>query len=175
MKYTASEIHAIAEVQTTFHWDTTFSGPPFAAAEALRMRCTTADLPKPEHEKIDVVAHGYTFPGPGIVKRNGVITLQFIESVTADIVEEMMKWHSQIYSWTDDDIEGVQEVAHAQLFGDVKMELLDKQDQAKQEYNLHKVIVTELDVGGKFEDGASPNYFMPVMTLEYAWFNWKKV
>ena len=174
MKYSADQLHKIAEVQTVFHWDVSFSGPPFTAAEEFRMRATTLDLPKPVHSKIDVVTHGYTFPGPGIVQRNGSITLTFFESVTADIVNNMMAWHSQIYSWTPSDVTGIQEVGHAALFGEVTMTLLDKQDAPKQIYDIHRCIITDLDPGGQLSDGASPDYFKPVLTLEYAWFNWKK-
>jgi len=175
MKYTADQLHKIAEVQTKFHWDVTFSGAPFANAEGLRMRAKTMGLPKSTHAKIDVVAHGYTFPGPGIVQRNGNITLTFFESVTADIVETMMKWHNDIYNWTQNDVTGIQGVAHAALFGEITMTLLDKQDKPKQIYELHRCIMTDMDQGGDLEAGDSPAAFEPVMTIEYAWFNWKKV
>lgn len=177
MKYSVAGLHGIGEVQTKFHWQVEFITSNNAYFQAydniLQARCVTTDLPKSTHEKIDVVAHGYTFPGPGIVKRNGTITMKFFENVDANVARFMYQWHDDIYNWNSDDVIGKQQVAHHDLFGDVKMQLWNKQEtEVTQTYYLHKCIITELDVGGTLEDGNSPAYFEPVLTLEYAWFNW---
>jgi len=173
MLYSADTLHKLAEVQTTFHWKATFSGSPFTDGEALAKRVTTSALPAGVHKKIDVNVHGYTFPGPGVVDRNGSITITFFESVTADVVKQAQKWLADIYAADGSDVTGVQRVGHQAVFGEIKLDLMDKQDAVKQTYELHRCILSAFDAGGSLEDGSSPNFFKPTMTVDYAWFNWK--
>lgn len=175
MKFAVSELHAIGEVQTTFHWDVTFSESPFSAAEALKIRMTSGDLPAGTHTPVNLVTHGYAFPGPGYIDRSATVTLTFFESVTADIIEQINKWYSQIYGCDTSDVNGRQEVAHDQIFGHVKMELLNKQDEVKQTYELYKVILVDaIGIGGTLSDGADAEYFKPTLTLKCAWYTWTK-
>lgn len=173
MLYSADTLHKLAEVQTTFHWKATFSGAPFPNGDGFSKRMTSSTLPQGQHKKIDVAVHGYVFPGPGIIDRAGSVTLNFFESVTADIVKDMIKWQADIYAADGSDVTGVQRVGHQSVFGEVKLELMDKQDAVKQTYELHRCILSSFDAGGSLEDGSSPNYFKPVLTIDYAWFNWK--
>lgn len=176
MIYSADELHKVSEVQSTFHWDAEFSGPMFSAnEEKLRKRVTTIDLPKGVHSGIDVNTHGYTFPGPGRVNRNGELTLTFNESVGAEVVKFMHDQHAKIWSWSENDEKGVQTVDHFDLFGSIKLKLMNKRDQAKQEYTLFRCIIGDIDQGGQLTDGSSPDYFKPVLNIRYGWFTHKTV
>lgn len=173
MKYNVSKLHGIAEVQTKFHWNATFTGAMAGFGEKLEMRMVSSSIPKPVHEKIEVNAHGYKFPGPGIVRKNGSIELKAFETVGAEVTQPLFEWYSKIYNSVDKDMQGKQTVAYGDLFGTVTLELLNKQEnKTTQTYTLQKVIITEFDPGGELDTGDQVGYFEPVLTLEYAWFNW---
>lgn len=178
MRYTAQELHSISEVQTNFNWIVDFSGAPFASLDTpLKMRMTSADLPKANHNHIDVLTHGFEFPTPGIVKKNGTITLTAFETVGQEIAQPVMEWYSNIYSSQESDMGGKQKVAHQQLFGTVTMALQNKQEsQITATYKLHKCILTEeFDPGAGLGAGPDgPDYFKPVLNISYAWFNYGK-
>lgn len=175
MKFKATEMHAIAEVQTTIHWQVTFTGGPFTDGEALQKRMTSSDIPTGEHTPIDVVTHGYKFPGPGVVNRSGEWSGTFFESVTADIVDMMQRSLSDIMEATSDDVTAVQLKGHQELFGTIKLELMDKQDTVKQTYTLNKCILKSIDPGGELADGAdSADYYKPKVTIAYGWYNHEK-
>lgn len=174
MRFNASKLHSIAEVQTTFHWIADFSGSPFGAlAEPLQLRMTSSTLPKAEHKLLDVKTHGFTFPEPGIIKRNGEITLKAFETVGGEIVKPLMEWYSNIYGTESGDVTGKQKVAHDALFGTVTLSLQNKQEnKTTQTYTLAKCILKEFNPGGELQDGAEDtDYFKPEIILAYAWFN----
>lgn len=175
MRYSATKLAALTEVQTTFHWEVIFTGPPFSAlAEPLAMRMTSADLPKAVHNGLEVKAHGHKFPGPGSVDRSGEITLTAFESVGAEIIKPVREWYSNIWGTESGDVSGIQKVAHEQLFGTVTINLLNKQEnKVTQTYTLERAILGDFDQGGALQDGQDEiDYFKPVITLRFAWFNW---
>lgn len=175
MQYPVTKMHDTAVLQTTVFWKATFSGPPFEDAEAFSLRVTTIDVPKPTMNNIDAVVHGYTFKHPGTINYSGTITVTAFESVGAEIVSAIRAWQSKIYSAKSGDVTGVQEVEHPELFGELKLELQDNLDRTKQTYTLHKIFLDDFDPGGQLSDGAtSADYFKPVMTLSFAWFDHEK-
>lgn len=176
MIYSADELHKVSEVQTMFHWDAEFSGPMFAGfEERLRKRVTTMDLPKGMHSGFEVNTHGYTFPSPGRVNRNGELTLAFNESVTADVIEHLHRCQNNIWSSTDNDVTGIQQVDHFDLFGTITMRLKDKRDQDTQIYTLYRCLIGDVDQGGQLTDGSGPDYFKPIMNIRYSWFSHRVV
>jgi hypothetical protein len=62
------------------------------------------------------------------------------------------------------------------MFEDIEenVDVMNKKDEDKQIYTLQRCIITDLDPGGTPSDGNSPDYFKPVLSIEYAWFNWRK-
>lgn len=177
MRYTAREMHGITEVQTTFHWIVDFSGPPFSALDIpLKMRMTTGQLPQFNHQGLNVATHGYEFPEPGIVKKNGEIQLIAFETVGQEIATAMHQWASNVYSSEDNNMGGKQLVQHDQLFGTVTMALQNKQESLiTATYTLQKCLVGAFDPGGQLTDGSTQtDYFKPAIMLRYGWFNFGK-
>lgn len=176
MKFKATEMHAISEVQTTIHWWVSFQGPPFSGQDqSLHKRCTTIDLPKGTHARIDLMTHGYQFPTPGRVNRNGDITITFFEPVDALVVQMMHDWQSDMWEHIDMTDEMGFQTSHPEVFGQVTMDLLNKSNTPTQQYILHHCIIADIDQGGQLSDGSSPDYFKPVLNLGYAWFNFKSL
>lgn len=174
MKYSAKKLHSITEVQTSFHWDVTFSGAPFLKyGEDMRMKMTTGTLPKPEAKNLDVTLHGFTFPQPGIVNRNGEIELTAVDMVDAKIALMAMEWYDNVYAAGDGDINGVQKVNHADLFGTVKMQLLNKkEDKVTRTYTLNFALISDFEPGFDLQDGAEEaEYAKPKLKLAYGWAN----
>lgn len=174
MRYSAQEMHAITEVQTTFHWIVDFSGPPFAALDTpLKMRMTSGTLPQFNHQGLNIPVHGYEFPEPGIIKKNGEIQLTAFETVGQEIAQALHQWASDVYSSDANNMSGRQRVAHSQLFGTATIALQNKQEsRITATYTLQKCLVGGFDPGGSLTDGASQtDYFRPVITLRYAWYN----
>lgn len=174
MRYTAQELHAITEVQTSFHWIADFSGPPFGALDTpLKMRMTSGQLPQFQHAGLNVGVHGYEFPEPGVIKKNGEITLTAFETVGHEIAQPIFQWASNVYSSEDSNMSGRQLVAHQQLFGTVTIGLQNKEEsRVTATYTLQKCIVGGFDPGAQLTDGGTvQDYFKPVITLRYAWFN----
>lgn len=174
MRYSAQELHAVAEVQTAFHWIVDFSGAPFGALDTpLKMRMTSGDLPKLTHAGLEVATHGYEFPEPGVIKKNGEITLTSFETVGMEIAQPIFQWASNIYSSETANMSGRQLVDHASLFGTVTIGLQDKMEsRITATYVLHKCLLGAFDPGASLIDGvSSQEYFKPVITLRYAWFN----
>lgn len=177
MRYRASELHK-DELQTNFHWIVDFSGAPFASLDTpLKMRMTSGDLPKANHQQIDLVTHGYPFPKPGIVVRSGTITLTAYETVDHSILAPVMEWYSNIYSAEEGDMSGKQKVPEDQLYGTITMAMQNAMEsEITATYKLHKCLLSEeLDWGATLEPGPDgPDYFKPVLSFSYAWFNFGK-
>lgn len=175
MKFNARKLHGATEAQTSFHWDVTFSGPPFATyGEELRMLMTSSSIPKGVQRNLEVNLHGFTFPQPGMVNRNGAIDLQAVGMVNGKIDQCMLEWQKNIYSVTEDgDISGVQLVDHPDLFGKVVMRLFNKREnKVTKMYTLNGVLLGDYDSGLGLQDGAeSMDYAKPAINLAYAWFS----
>lgn len=175
MRISAKKLHGVTEAQTSFHWDCQFSGAPFAAyAEELRMLMTASSLPKATHKNLEVNLHGFTFPQPGIVNRNGEIDLQAVGMVNGKIDECFLQWQKNIYSVTEDgDISGIQLVNHPDLFGKVTMRLYNKnENRVTRMYTLNHVLMANYESGLSLQDGAeSMDYAKPTFNLAYAWFS----
>lgn len=175
MRYSAAQLHARTEVQTDGHWRVDFTGTPFARfGELLSMMMTSSNLPTPEPQTMNVKLHGFEFPQPGTVKRNGSISLQAVEGVDCGIIRPVYEWFNSIYSAGESDVQGVQTVEHQALFGDVIMSLQNKrEDRVTQTYSLYRCIINGFEPGGELQDATDGvDYFKPRITLAYAWYNW---
>lgn len=175
MQYPVTKMHEAAILQTNVFWKATFSGSPFTDVEAFSIRVTSIDTPKAAMNNIDVVTHGYPFKHPGTINYSGTITLTFWESVGAEIISAIRAWKSKIYSAKSGDVTGVQEVEHAELFGEIKLELQDRMDRTKQTFTLYNVFLDDFDPGGNMADGAtSADYYKPVITVSFSHFDHEK-
>jgi len=175
MLYPASVLHPTAEVQSNVFWEVTFSGAPFRNAEDLKKRCTGGALPSPEHKALEVNAHGFKFYAPGIVEYSGELEINFYESVTAEIADNMQQWYQDCYQYGGGDVQGKRKVGYDACFGEIKIELQDNQDSTKQTYTLKKVLLKKFEPGAELAPNSEElGYFKPKMTVFFNWFDWSK-
>lgn len=172
-----TELFPACEVQTRFHWKAEFSGAPFnSLSQPLQLRVTTIALPKLKHDAITVKTHGYPVIGPGLIRRNGTITLTYFESVGAEVIEPIYQWAKRISNHMSGDMDGKQTVAYADLFGTITLSLQNKEEKkTTQTYTLQKcILVDEFDVGSLEAGADDVGYFENSITVGYSWYDWGK-
>lgn len=163
-----------SEVQTNFHWDAEFEIPGDVAGEKLKKRVTTIDIPSITHDKCDINIHGYTSSIPGIVRYNGEITITFFETVDWRVIKTFKTWLDMLYSvqrGSKGEIENVfgKRSSFDKCFGKVTLIPMDKSNSPKGKIKLNHCLITQLNHGAQLADGSSPDYFKPVITLDYAY------
>lgn len=167
MIYSADELHKLSEVQTNFHWDAEFTGPPFDKyVEPLKKRVISSTLPTYEHQIGSVTLCGQKIIVPGVVSYSGTITLTFFEGVKFEVYQMMSDWAKAVSNRTDDDVTG-EFKSFEDVWGTVKLVLQNKRDEKTREVTLHNCLLTSVDSGGMLDNGTSPDYLRPTLTLSY--------
>ena len=174
MHFSAGQLNTIKDLQTTYNWLVSFSGPTSAplASEDLHLRCQTSDLPKRTHELQNVELHGHTINRPGKVTQAGELNLQFIEDVDAVVAKAFRELEDK--TWTVDsvgDSKGNREDFGALQFT-MTMMLLDHKEQPTQTFTLHECQLKEFDAGGALN--SENDFFKPTAQIAYNYFTWKK-
>ena len=175
MRYHASELFQISELQTNSFWNIVFGeGPLKHYAQALEKRVTASELPKPELRNITVGVHGYEFEIPGTINYKAQITLTFVEPVDAKVSKAVDEWLRKIYRrGHQHNVKGVQTVKHYELFQNFNLIPYNREDIKTQVFHCHKAIINAWDMGGGLEDGNSPDVWKPTITFTVNWFNWE--
>ena len=162
-----TSFHPTNEVLQTGRWSASCTGGGLVGELKFDILVTESDLPKPTHEILTVQTHGYEFPTPGIIKRNGTITMTFLETTKVEILKAFEKYYKDVYDHT----KGTRTGAYSEFFFITTLMQEDATGDKKiATYLLNDCIITEIDFGGSFENGLSPNYYKPKMTIGYSHF-----
>ena len=176
MRYSASEMFQISELQTNAFWDIRFGAGPLADfADRLEKRITTSELPKPTMKNITAGVHGYEFEIYGIIDYKASVTINFVEPVDAAVAQAIDDWMSRIYNRDNgaQDINGVQIGKHQTIFQDFTLLPLNREDLQTQEFVCKKAALNAFDPGGTLEDGNSPDIYKPTITFMVNWYAWQ--
>jgi hypothetical protein len=174
MRYKASEMFQISELQTDSFWDLRMGeGPLKAFALALEKRVTTSELPKPTMNNITAGVHGYEFEIPGTVNYKATVSMTFIEPVDMQVAQSIDQWLKKIYDFGDGDVRGIQTVKHQKLFQDFDLIPRNREDIDSSKFTAKKAILNDWDPGGSFADGNSPDIWKPSISFTVNWYAWE--
>ena len=174
MQFSASQLNNIKDLQASYNWMISFSGPTAApiSSDEVFLRCTSATLPKRTHESHEVSIHGHDISRPGKVKQNGEITFNFLEDIDAVITSAFRELEDKM--WAVDstgDSKGTRE-DFDQLQFTITAILLDHKDQPTQTYTIHECLLGEFDAGVELNN--ENDFAKPTVTVKYNYFTWKK-
>lgn len=160
-------IAALADVQTTYKWDMSFTKSRYGVSAGTNLRCLSTTLPKRTNEPIELKVRGHTFKQPGQVNESGTIELQFYETTDVHVTEFIERWAEAASS--PDEGKGK---PNSEVFNELLIRLLDRNDSGVKEYQLLNVFVEDYDLGPL--DGEN-SAMMPTVTLAYSGFSSKKI
>jgi len=172
MKYDYNKIKgALKEVQQTHHWVITFTSGEIAGLSTL---VQSTGVPAAEVTHTQVQLGGHTFNFAGKVNKSGTISVTMVENTDAYVMTKLMEFYEKYYSGfkgnTKTSTDGKQKYAK-DLYIQIKLDLLDGQDEIKQTWYLVDCLFT-------FESGAELGQeaaaMMPALTITYNDFHWEK-
>ena len=140
------------------------------------LRCTSAELPQPVHDGIQVVAKRFIFPEQGIVRRNGQITLTAFDTNDAEIMKAVHDVYDELFSPQTGEMtnSGGKHKDHKYKIG-ATLRLYSNYNEADDNniasFIIRRALIQDFNVGGQLTDGSSPDYFRPTLTLAYGTFD----
>ena len=171
---TIEQIRGVADFQTLYRWNLSFSLAPSAVAgfpnpADLNIRCETTEIPKATNQSISVSVRGHKVKQPGIMEYAGTINFTFVETVDNKIKALLKAWREACWATKT----GVWAGTKTQLQADILIEQLDNQDNAVWQYKLVGCYLEDYDLGQLTGDGSDVQ--RPSMTLSYDYFEDKPV
>ncbi len=129
---------ALAEVQTTLHWEVKIINPSSAVgamSEDLQIRVTTTGVPEETVEDVQVELQGHKVNYTGKVTKNGEITWVFYEGTDAAVFDYFTQWVNARWSGDGTDTTGKQKLT-AETKADLQIQMLGPDDEITQTYTL---------------------------------------
>ncbi len=173
-KFSLSQVkQAVGEAQTLLHWSFNITNPPQGLnfPEKLMIRVTTTDLPKAEHERTKVELQGHTINYTGKVKKDGQITVTFIEGTDAAVTEFFKQWEQKMWGSDGRDTTGKQ-AKTAEVKADIRIQLLGPDDEPTQTLDLIGCLPSFSDTGGQLGQTADPS--KPAILFDFDDHHWGK-
>jgi len=170
---TMDNVRTLPNKTQLFRWKLYFSKFPTAVggfnSDDLDLRCESTTLPKKTSEIVETVIRGHTVRENGRMTVEGTLTLNFIEAVDYLASQFIDQWQKACWEFKTGKSKNKEEIE-----AELKLHLLDNQDEPVWEYDIVGVIFQDEDPGGS-PDGATSDPLKPVLTLAYDDFDKRKI
>lgn len=168
-KVTLGEVLSLGEVLTTYMWDFQIIRPPAIPGTnplelaRMRIKCVSFEIPTKDNQVIELTIHNHRFIQPGPNNFNGSISLEFVESSDAGLIQFMEKWINSLF-----DVYTGLGLPKAVATADIMLTLLNRQGMPVRFYTLYNAFPQSFTAGSLSGEGGDA--VRPSATFSYEYF-----
>jgi hypothetical protein len=168
MNVNIDAIRAVGDFATVYQWNLSFVTFPNAvdsppSTDDLNIRCETTELPLNQGQSIDVMIRSLKVRQPGIYVPQGILSLQFIETVDSLISQFLYDWRQACF-----DVQSGAQGSKLDVEATVELDRLDRQGNVIWTYHLVGCYLEGAQLGQL--DGVSPEAVRPTLIMSYDYF-----
>lgn len=168
---TIDNLRSVTDFATTYNWNLSFTRFPTGVAsppdQDVNIRCTSTTVPVMTNSIVTVNLRGHKVHQPGIGEYSGTIVLNFVEGIDSKIDTWIRAWREACWQTKT----GVAK-RKSETEAIITITRLNRQDQPIWNYKLTGCFLQAYEQPAL---GGDSSAFLPVMTLQYDYFEDSKV
>ncbi len=169
MPISMDQVRSLPDFQTAYQWSLSIPNPPTGMDWApVELRCISTTTPNRSVDPMEVTIRGHRVRQAGMATYAGDITLTFVETVDATVLEFFNAWQDLVWQTET----GIQ-APRAEYMTTVILTMLDGRGNPTQKYTLFDVYPNGPIDAGELS-GETGDVVRPSVTLSYTYYRWEK-